>query len=487
MNPRHVAVAAMALLVGFLPAGFSAQAAGGPEDFADLSDRLVPAVVNISTTQEGENFQGNPPQVPQFPPGSPFEEFFRDFFDRQGEAPEDRPRPRTTSLGSGFVIDSSGFIVTNNHVIADAAEITVTFADETSLRAELVGHDPKTDVAVLKVEPESPLNAVEWGDSDGARVGHWVVAIGNPFGLGNTVTAGIISARARDINAGPFDDFLQTDASINRGNSGGPLFNMEGHVIGINTAIYSPSGGSVGIGFAVPSNLARHVVYQLREYGETRRGWLGVRIQTVTDDLAESLGLDRSRGALVASISADSPAAAAGIEVGDVIVAFDGKSVETMRRLPRIVAETQIDKQVTVEVWRDGAVVALPVTVGRLDETGTQVASAALPGPEAPVLSEVPALGLTLSALTDELRTEFQIQEDVNGVMVVAVDVSGVAAEKGVQPGDIIVEVGQEEVSTPADVETKVEEHRQHDKRTVLLLLDRQGDLQFIALRLLDS
>ncbi|MDP7233333.1 MAG: PDZ domain-containing protein, partial [Alphaproteobacteria bacterium] len=248
-----------------------------------------------------------------------------------------------------------------------------------------------------------------------------------------------------------------------------------------------PSGGSVGIGFAVPSNLARHVVYQLREYGETRRGWLGVRIQTVTDDLAESLGLDRSRGALVASISADSPAAAAGIEVGDVIVAFDGKSVETMRRLPRIVAETQIDKQVTVEVWRDGAVVALPVTVGRLDETGTQVASAALPGPEAPVLSEVPALGLTLSALTDELRTEFQIQEDVNGVMVVAVDVSGVAAEKGVQPGDIIVEVGQEEVSTPADVETKVEEHRQHDKRTVLLLLDRQGDLQFIALRLLDS
>jgi serine protease Do len=228
-------------------------------------------------------------------------------------------------------------------------------------------------------------------------------------------------------------------------------------------------------------------VYQLREYGETRRGWLGVRIQTVTDDLAESLGLDRSRGALVASISADSPAAAAGIEVGDVIVAFDGKSVETMRRLPRIVAETQIDKQVTVEVWRDGAVVALPVTVGRLDETGTQVASAALPGPEAPVLSEVPALGLTLSALTDELRTEFQIQEDVNGVMVVAVDVSGVAAEKGVQPGDIIVEVGQEEVSTPADVEAKVEEHRQHDKRTVLLLLDRQGDLQFIALRLLDS
>ena len=487
MNPRRVAVAAIGLLVVFLPAGFSAQAAGGPEDFADLSDRLVPAVVNISTTQEGENFQGNPPQVPQFPPGSPFEEFFRDFFDRQGEAPEDRPRPRTTSLGSGFVIDSSGFIVTNNHVIADAAEITVTFADETSLRAELVGHDPKTDVAVLKVEPESPLNAVEWGDSDGARVGHWVVAIGNPFGLGNTVTAGIISARARDINAGPFDDFLQTDASINRGNSGGPLFNMEGHVIGINTAIYSPSGGSVGIGFAVPSNLARHVVYQLREYGETRRGWLGVRIQTVTDDLAESLGLDRFRGALVASILADSPAAAAGIEVGDVIVTFDGKSVETMRRLPRIVAETRIDKQVTVEVWRDGAVVSLSVIVGRLDETGTQVASAALPEPEAPVLLEVPALGLTLSALTDGLRTEFQIQEDVNGVMVVAVDVSGVAAEKGVQPGDIIVEVGQEEVSTPADVETKVEEHRQHDKSTVLLLLDRQGDLQFIALRLLDS
>ena len=487
MRPSPAVAVLSALLLAALAVG-SAARAGGPEDFADLADRLVPAVVNISTTQEIENLPGGGPAVPQFPPGSPFEEFFRDFFDRQGDEPEDRPRPRTTSLGSGFVIDSAGYIVTNNHVIANAAEITVTFANDVSLKAELVGHDPKTDVALLRVVPEAPLTAVDWGDSDVARVGHWVVAIGNPFGLGNTVTAGIISARARDINAGPFDDFLQTDASINRGNSGGPLFNMEGLVIGINTAIYSPSGGSVGIGFAVPSNLAKHVVFQLREYGETRRGWLGVRIQTVTDDLGESLGLDRSRGALVASVSADSPAEAAGLQVGDVILTFDGKMVENMRRLPRIVAETQIDKQVEVEIWRDGAVVSLAVTVGRLDESDVRVASTALPDPtEAPAAEEVPALGLTLSALTDDLRQEFRIEADVNGVMVVGVDAAGVAAEKGVQPGDVIVEIGQELVSSPADVQAKVDQHRDNDKNTVLLLLDRQGDLQFIALRLAHS
>ena len=312
--------------------------AHSPSDFAELADRLVPSVVNISTSQEVQ--AGG---APNMPPGSPFEEFFRDWFERRGEpAPRGRSRPRTNSLGSGFVIDADGYVVTNNHVIAQATEITVTLADGESLPAEVIGRDPKTDIALLKVEPESPLNAAEWGDSDSAKVGHWALAIGNPFGLGNTVTAGIVSARARDINAGPFDDFIQTDASINRGNSGGPLFDMNGLVIGINTAIYSPSGGSVGIGFSVPANLARNVVSQLREFGETRRGWLGVRIQTVTDDLAESLGLDGAAGALVASIQEDSPADDAGIEAGDVILLFDGKAVETMRRLPRIVAETAI-------------------------------------------------------------------------------------------------------------------------------------------------
>jgi len=482
-------LAALTALGAMLVAPGVAQAQG-PEDFADLSEQLVPSVVNISTSQQVQQIGGGAP-VPQFPPGSPFEEFFRDFFDRRGEGqpdsqPDAQPSPRTTSLGSGFVVDASGYIVTNNHVISNADEITVTFADDTSLKATLIGRDPKTDVALLKVEPEEPLSAVGWGDSDAAKVGHWVVAIGNPFGLGNTVTAGIISARARDINAGPFDDFLQTDASINRGNSGGPLFNMDGQVIGINTAIYSPTGGSVGIGFAVPSNLAKNVVHQLREYGETRRGWLGVRIQTVTEDLAESLGLGSTSGALVASVSEGSPAEDSGLLVGDVILRFDNKEVGTMRRLPRIVAETQIGKEVDVEIWREGQSVTVGVTVGRLDETAAQVASAT-PPPEQPITQAVPELGLTLSAITDELRQRFELPQEARGVMVVQVDNASAAAEKGVRAGDVIVEVGQQEVTSPAEVADRVREHRDQDKNTVLLLLDRDGDLQFIAVRLVDS
>ena len=473
---------AVAVVVLALPG--LAQAHGGAPDFADLADELVPSVVNISTSQETQ--AGG---APNMPPNSPFERFFRDYFERRGEQPQNRPTPRPNSLGSGFVVDEDGYIVTNNHVIAEASEITVTFSDGESLPAEIIGRDPKTDIALLKVDPPEPLSAVSWGDSDTARVGNWAVAIGNPFGLGNTVTAGIVSARARDINAGPFDDFIQTDASINRGNSGGPLFNLDGLVIGINTAIYSPSGGSVGIGFSVPSNLARNVVLQLREFGETRRGWLGVRIQTVTDDLAESLGLDGASGALVASVADDSPAASAGVEPGDVILVFDGKTVETMRRLPRIVAETEIGKEVDVVLWRSGEEVQAKVTVGRLDEGELRAAALTPPEPEPEPndVREVPALGLTLSALTDEVREEFEIDPEATGVMVVAVDGASAAAEKGLQPGDIIIEVGQEEVANPADVESKIEAHREQNKNTVLLLLDRKGDLQFIAVRLLDS
>jgi len=425
--------------------------------------------------------------APKFPPGSPFEEFFKEFFEKRGEKPRQRePGPRPTSLGSGFVITSDGYIVTNNHVIAGAAQVVVTFADDVTLKATIVGRDPKTDLAVLKVEPEQPLTPVQWGDSDAARVGNWVVAMGNPFGLGNTVTAGIISARARDINAGPFDDFLQTDAAINRGNSGGPLFNLEGLVVGINTAIYSPSGGSVGIGFSVPSNLAKNVVHQLRNFGETRRGWLGVRIQTVTDDLAESLNLETASGALIASVSEDSPASAAGLKVGDVILSFDGKSVNTMRRLPRIVAETQIDKPVQVELWRDGKTISVGVVVGRLDEGEVEVASAR-PNADEPVVEDVPSLGLTVSSLTPELRQQFELAEAVDGVMVVRVDGGGSAAEKGIQPGDLIVEVGQEQVSSPSDIINKVGKERAQNKATVLLLLDRQGDLRFVAVRISDG
>ncbi len=479
---RRAALAAALVLA--LPAA-AARAQAGPPDFADLAERLVPSVVSISTSQEVQ--AGGAPRTP---PGSPFEEFFREYFERRGEQPpqRNRPMPRANSLGSGFVVDADGFIVTNNHVIADASEITVTFADGESLPATLVGRDPKTDIAVLKVDPPEPLAAAAWGDSDTARVGNWTIAIGNPFGLGNTVTAGIVSARARDINAGPFDDFIQTDASINRGNSGGPLFDMDGAVIGVNTAIYSPSGGSVGIGFSVPSNLARNVVLQLREFGETRRGWLGVRIQTVTDDLAESLGLDSSSGALVASVSEGSPAADAGVEVGDVILTFDGKAVETMRRLPRIVAETEIGREVEVALWRDGERVLVGVTVGRLEEGELRVAAApAAPEEQEPeqTVREVPELGLTLSALTDDVRAEFEIGDEKNGVMVIDVDSASAAAEKGLQPGDIIVEVGQEEVDSPAEVASRIAAHLGEEKNTVLLLLDRQGDLQFVAVRIL--
>ena len=455
-----------------------------PPDFADLSERLLPSVVNIATMQEVQIGPGQ--AVPQFPPGSPFEEFFKEFFEKRGEKPQEResgPRPR--SLGSGFVISSDGFIVTNNHVIAGAAEVVVTFADDITLKAEIIGKDPKTDLAVLKVDPEQPLIPVEWGDSDGVRVGNWVVAIGNPFGLGNTVTAGIISARARDINAGPFDDFLQTDASINRGNSGGPLFNLQGGVVGINTAIYSPTGGSVGIGFSVPSNLAKNVVHQLREYGETRRGWLGVRIQTVTEDLAESLNLENASGALVASVSPDSPANTAGLKVGDVILSFDGKEVGTMRRLPRIVAETEIDKPVNVELWREGEKINLRVVVGRLQEGELQVASA-LTEPDEAVVEDVPQLGLTVSSLTSDIREQFELKDSAAGVMVVRVDGGSGAAEKGIQPGDVIIEVGQQEVSSPTDVISRVNDEKSRKKSTVLLLINRQGDLQFVAVRISD-
>jgi serine protease Do len=451
-----------------------------PPDFADLSESLLPAVVNVATGQQAKT----PQTAPQFPPGSPFEEFFKDFFDQQGKEPLERgDKPRATFLGSGFVISSDGYIVTNNHVIAGADEVVVTFSDNVTLEATIVGRDPKTDLAVLKVESEKPLVHVKWGDSDAARIGNWVIAIGNPFGLGNTVTAGIISARARDINAGPFDDFLQTDASINRGNSGGPLFNMDGLVIGINTAIYSPTGGSVGIGFSVPSNLAQHVIHQLREYGETRRGWLGVRIQTVTEDLAENLGLDRVGGALVASVSPKSPANTAGLMVGDVILTFDGKDVGAMRRLPRIVAETQIDKPVMVEVWREGEVITLDVIVGRLDE-GSSLKAAAPQKPDEPVLEAVAELGLTVSSLTNEVRTQFNLDAGVQGVMVVRVDGSGGAAEKGIRPGDLIIEIAQRKVSSPQDLISTIKVEQEEGKNTVLLLVDRQGDLQFVAVRI---
>lgn len=451
-----------------------------PGSFADIAERLLPAVVNISTTQTIRRPQGDVP-MPQFPPGSPFEEFFRDFFEQQGV-----PR-KVTSLGSGFVIDPKGVIVTNNHVIDAAEEITVTFSDGETLPAEVVGRDPKTDIAVLRVKPKKALPAVEFGDSDKARVGDWVLAVGNPFGLGGSVSVGIVSARNRTINEGPYDDFIQTDAAINRGNSGGPLFDLAGRVVGVNTAIISPTGGSVGIGFAVPSNVVQPVVRQLVQFGETRRGWLGVRIQTVTPEMAEAMSLDKAEGALVAGVTEGGPAAKAGIKPGDVIVAFDGKPVKEMRMLPRIVADTTIGKRVGVDIIRNGERRTVQVRIGRLEDAERTASTEVETSRDSPAQSQTNALGLALAPLTSELRSRYQIASSVKGVVVTRVDPLGPAAKEGIAPGDVIVEVAQEPVTQPQEVAAKVAKATAGNKKSVLLLVNRQGELSFIAVRVAQS
>jgi serine protease Do len=462
-------------LLWFLP-GAAAHARSAPDSFADLADRLLPAVVNISSSQTLDSQAGI--EVPEVPPGSPFEDFFREFFDRNQQQ---RSR-RATSLGSGFIISPDGFIVTNNHVIQDADEISVILHDETRLEAQVIGRDPKTDLAVLKIEPARELPAVTLGDSDRTRVGDWVVAIGNPFGFGGSVTAGIISARSRDIQVGPYDDFFQTDASINRGNSGGPMFNLDGEVIGINTAIFSPSGGSVGIGFAIPSNVAGPVVRQLIEHGEVRRGWLGVRIQTVTEELAESFGLAEPAGALVAEVMADGPAAAADVQKGDVIIAFGERKIQDMRQLPRLVADTEVGDTVAVTVWRDRREVPLNVTIAALEEDGDTVAARPSGRSKSPGTLSIEPLGLTLSELDEKLRERFDLAAEDAGVVVTEVQADGISAEKGLRPGDLIVEVEQGEVLTPSDVATRVDEARKMGRKTVLFLVQGQGGLQFVAI-----
>jgi serine protease Do len=462
--------------------------AGAPASFADLVDELVPAVVNVSTTQSvgGEARPG--PEIPQFPPGSPFQEFFDEFFDQR----EREQQRRATSLGSGFIIDPEGYIVTNLHVIEGADEITVVLSDDTNLTAEVVGGDERTDIAVLRVDTDRELPFVEWGSSSEMRVGDWVVAIGNPFGLGGTVTAGIISARARDIRAGPYDDFIQTDASINRGNSGGPMFNLDGGVIGINTAIFSPSGGSIGIGFAIPSNLARSVVDQLIEYGRTRRGWLGVRIQTVTEEIAEGLGLEEAEGALVASVTPTGPAEEAGIQPGDVIVEFGEEDIEEMRELPRVVAETEVGSEVEVTVLRRGEERTLEVTLGELEVAEEEGLLTALPGTEepegkGPETGRLETLGFELTELDEQLRRQFEVPGGVDGVMITGVAEGTPAAREGLEAGEVIVEVDQEPVDTPEQVVDRIEGAREQGRGSVLLLVSRGGEMRFVALRLDDQ
>jgi serine protease Do len=474
---RRLAIAAAsALVLGIAPA-----AARGPDGFSELAQKLTPAVVNIATTQKV-------PSGRTIGQGTPFDEFFHDFFgERDGDggegggkdAPPERPRPLQQSLGSGFIIDPSGLVVTNNHVIADADSITVTLPDDTNLPAEVVGRDVVTDLALLKVEAKQPLPALAWGDSNKARVGDWVLAIGDPFGLGGTVTAGILSARAREINAGPYDDFLQTDASINRGNSGGPMFNMAGEVIGINTAIYSPSGGSIGIGFAIPAGLARPIIEQLRTTGKVERGWLGVRIQPVTPAIAESIDLDRARGALVTDVDSDGPAAAAGIKPGDVVIGFDGKPVERSRQLPRLVAGAPAGKEKALTLWRDGKEMPLKVTIGVLDPQ--KLVAARAPEPEPEPEATVTALGLSLARITPQLRQRYRLGDTASGVLVVGVASDAPVAAQGVAPGDIVARVGRDAVATPEEVVERIAAARQAQRRSVLLRLERKGAGRYVA------
>jgi serine protease Do len=484
-NPiRRTGLAAIAAAVILWPAFCEPAEARGPEAISDVAEQVIDAVVNVSTKQSVEM---NSDAIPDLPPGSPFEQFFEDFLKKHGQKGQNgekqAPR-RVSSLGSGFIIDTAGYVVTNNHVIADADEVNVILNDGTTLKAEIVGRDTKTDLALLKVTTDHPLKAVKFGDSDKLRLGEWVIAIGNPFSLGGTVTAGIVSARHRDINSGPYDNYIQTDAAINRGNSGGPLFDLDGDVIGVNTAIISPSGGSIGIGFAIPSKTVVPVIDQLRQYHEVRRGWLGVRIQQVTDEVAESLSLKPARGALVAGVEDKGPAKPADIQPGDVIVKFDGKDVKEMRDLPRIVADTPVGKDVQVVVVRKGTEMTKTVRLGRLQDTEKKEASLNTKEQAPEANSSVKStLGLNLSSLTAGLRKKNKIKDSVKGVLITGVDADSPAAEKRLAPGMVISQVNQEAVNSPAEFDSRVAKLKKDGKKLVMLLVvSPDGDPSIVVL-----
>ncbi len=451
------------------------------EVFAQLAARLLGVVVNISTTEA--SVTGLPKDAPEGlapAPGSPLDQFFHDFFGDNGAPGGPNGISPAASLGSGFIIDPSGLIVTNNHVIANAEQITVTLADNTSLQARVVGRDQISDLALLKVDAKTPLPAASWGDSTKTRVGDWVLAIGNPFGLGGTVTSGIISATARDIHSGPYDDFLQTDASINRGNSGGPMFNLGGQVIGINTAIYSPSGGSIGIGFAIPSAFARSIIDQLEATGKVERGWIGAHIQPVTDALAAAVGLDKSRGAMIAQIDQASPAALAKLEPGDVILAYDGKPIERSRQLALLVAGTPPDKSVKLSIWRDRNQREVALKVAALDPNRPPPAQ---PEPEKPKPApSVEALGLKLAKLNGDLRKQFTLADGVNGVVITEVPPTSAAATQGLRPGDLVVAIGRVPVASPEEVQRKAAIAAKNGAKDLLVEVERGGNSRFVAL-----
>jgi serine protease Do len=492
MNSSTRTVSARRLLAGLAFAGALAvlppapvRAAPAPDSFADLAQTVTPAVVNISATQVVDE---KALDMPKLPPGSPLDDMFEEYLKRRRQQNGEGHSHRSSSLGSGFVIDPSGIVVTNNHVIDGANEVEVIFTDGTKLRAEIIGKDAKVDLAVLRVKPAKPLTAVKFGDSDKSRVGDWVIAVGNPFALGGTVTAGIISAKGRNIDSGPYDNYLQTDAAINKGNSGGPLFNMAGDVIGVNTAILSPSGGSIGIGFATPANTAQPVIEQLIKFGETRRGWLGVRIQNVDDAIADSLGLGNARGALIAGIDEKGPSAGAGFKPGDVIVTFDGKPVADARELPKIVATTTVGKEVDVVIIRDGKEQTRKVTLGRLEESEAKAKK------DKPELAEKPApheekthvMGMDVAALSAELRAKLQIKDSVKtGVAIVKVDSDTPAAEQHLLPGDVILEVNRQPVNAPDEILAQMKTLKADGRKSALLLIaTAQGQARFVALAL---
>ena len=435
---------------------------------------LIPAVVHISTTEKVDPGRRRMP-LPEFPEGSPFHDFFEDFFERRQFPQRRQPSPRST--GSGFIIDEAGFVVTNDHVIEDAGIIEVTLADGVKLPAEIVGRDSKTDLALLKIESDDPFPFVEFGNEENVRVGDWVIAIGNPFGLGGTVTAGIVSGFNRDINSGPYDNFIQTDASINWGNSGGPLFDLEGRVIGINTKILSPSGGSVGIGFAIPASVAISIVDQLRNFGEARRGWLGVRIQEVSDEIAASLGMETPQGALVSSVEDGSPASEAGIRPGDVILRFGGEQVEKMRDLPRLVAETSAHENIKLDVWRGEETIEVDVRIGRLEED-----SAAMTEEFDGIGEDGLILGMKLATITPALRERFNIDNNTEGVVVEQIASDSEAFGKGVRAGSIVAQVGGTRVTSLEDVIESIEKARKDSRTAVLFLFLSRNTVRFIAL-----
>lgn len=484
------------LLAGFISLGLGLGTVAkadmrGPQPVADLAEGLLGAVVNIATSQNVKDEDESP--VPQVQKGAPFEDLFNDFFkNKKG----DDPAHKVNSLGSGFVIDPAGYIVTNNHVIENADEIDVIFSDGSKLQAKLVGTDTKTDLSLLKVEPTEPLKAVKFGDSRKMRIGDWVMAIGNPFGLGGSVTLGIVSARGRNINAGPYDNFIQTDAAINKGNSGGPLFNMQGEVIGINTAIISPSGGSIGLGFAVPTELAANVIEQLRQYGETRRGWLGVRLQPVPDDLARSAGLKPGHGALISSIIDNGPMAKGPLMQGDVVLSFNGKDVAEARDLVRSVAESPIDQDLDMSVFRAGKKLDLKVRLARLvaEKPADKANAQSDPqgkdkdpnaGEEGDDNQPVNLFGLSLKVLDDEGRKANQISESVEGLLITRVEPGSQAEQKGLKVGEVIVEVAQEFVETPQAMAEKIESLKEEGRRSAhLMVANARGDLRFVGIPL---